>query len=206
MEKKKGKGNNGLDFDSMLSSNTKAKADKPKKNEMPVLNGLSDDMKSRIERYLEAKKEKKNAEADMKTEEPAIIEFARKAQDKNAFAGNYNGSYNIGGLVKFVTQDRFSCPQDEDVQKEVKKVLGKYYEEIIETEVSVSLKPEVFTNKKLKEELVKIIGSRFSEFFVTETKISVKEGFAQEQYKIAGSQKKLDDIRALLPQYKPSIR
>ena len=207
MTKKTAKEAKGLDFDSMISKTVVSKTDKPRKNEMPVLNNLSKDMKKRIETFLDAKKRAKNATAEMQAEEPAIIEYARKAQDTEAFEGKYNGSYNIGGLVKFVTQDRFSCPQDKEVQEEIKKVLGKDYDNIIESEVSVTLKPEVFTDEKLKKELVKMVGSRFSEFFITESRLSVKTGFAQEQYRIAGgSQEKLEEIRSLIPQYKPSLK
>ena len=195
-------------FDDMLASNTTTVSAKKKKDEMPVLS-LPADKKQAFLNYLKHKENKKNEETLMRQEEEIVLSFAKAKFDEDGLAGKFNHSYKIVSDDKsasFITVDRFSIGQDQDVQNRAKDLLGDQYSEVIEEDKEVVMKDEVFTDEALKKELVALVGDKFAKFFMTQKKFVVKKDFNQKIFKIAGNKDKLAQIREVIVPTKPSLK
>lgn len=197
-------------FDTALKATTKKTKKKVVKKEVYQLS-VPKKVLQAIKDFLKYKKAQKQSEIKMRNVEKTIISHCQRFIDDEALKGNYHPTLEIvdGKIaIKYITLDSFKFPSEELKVKEIKKVLGKKaYNEATETISNVSLKPEVFTDKKLKKQLLDLMGKEFSTFFETTKTVVLKEGFAEKMYKIAkGKLHKLDQIRELLPQKKASIR
>ena len=69
----------------------------------------------------------------------------------------------------------------------------------------MSLKAEVFENEEMQKKLMKLLGDNFNDFFNVTSKLITKKDFDKNVYdKVDKS--KLDEVRTLVKQNKPSIR
>ena len=180
---------------------------KAKKNDMPVLNAPAELVKS-IVNYLAAKVKKAQADAEMKMEEAPIIAFARKEQDKAAFAGQFKKSYRVKTdkeVVTYVSKDQFSV--DQDAKETIVALVGKEnFDKLFEEKVSVNLRPEVFTDEALQKKLMALIGDSFAEFYTSTSTVVAKTDFDKNIYDMVSDQTKLDELRTIVVQTKPSVR
>jgi hypothetical protein len=195
-------------FDKMIGSG-KAKAATKKKGAAPEI-VLPDELSDDLDTLLKAKADKKSAEARIAKAEKALIEYGVAIQDRDGLSGNYSGTYELAGgsdtRVKFITSDRFSVSQDEEVHEAIVDLVGDKYDDVIERKVSVSLRPKVFKDKDLQKLVTDLVGDHFDELFETSSKLVAKPGLKESIFDIAGDKDTLADLRDLLPQVKPSIR
>jgi hypothetical protein len=199
----------GNAFAKAVQKSAKKTADKPKKSSAPGIK-LSKELAGSLNRLMELKKEVKTKTSKMRLVEAELIEHAREVQDQKAFSGNYVNSYELigrnGETAKFITQEKWSIPREDEELEELRELLGDQADEILKDDTQVQLKPEVFEDEELQERLMELLGDEFGTFFDTTTKVVTNGKIAEKLYKVAGDQDKLESIRALLSQAKPSIQ
>lgn len=186
------------------TSSTKKKSTARKKG-MPILDNAPKDVKESVDAYVESKRLMKEAKADMDFNADIIIDYAEDERDKDGFNGNFSKSYAIHGNgeeVKFVTSNRYSLNADDE--EVLATLLADKFDELIESDFSVELKPEVLENEELQAELMELIGDKFAMFFTTRKTLRVADDFDRKIYLL--SEKKVKNIRAFVKQYKPSLR
>ena len=204
-------------FDKMIKKAAVSADDKKaKKNDARVV-VLPEILAPNLFAFQAEKKKEKEAESLKRTAEAPILHYVKEHQDKDAFAGNFSGSYLIKATmkvgdkdlteqVKYIGVDSFSVSSDEEVQKQLKELLGDEYDRVIEEDTVISMKAEVFQDETLQKKLVTALGDSFSDFFDTVTTSKVKEGFDEKIFQIAKTPEKLEQIRTLINQKKPSLR
>jgi len=194
-------------FMDMLNK-TKTDTPKPKaKSKGSQTLEVSDDLKTDIDKFVQAKADKKKAEATMKATEPRVIQAAREHQDEQAFNGNFSKSFDIAGhkeKVKFVTADRHSV-KGEDA-KSIKEILGDNFDDLMEQDTEVVVKAEVFSNPELQKLISDALGDRASEIFETRVTLKTKDGFDEKVYKAVKDADDLNLLRTFVKQNKPSLR
>lgn len=195
-------------FAELVTNKAKKATPASKKASAPEI-VLSAELSADLKALIEAKEAKKLAEANIAKAESSLIQHGIAIQDRDGLAGAYVGTYELVGddqRVKFISTDKFSVSQDDEVHEELAAVLGDKYEEVIEKTVTVTLRSKVFEDENLQKLVVKLLGKHFDQLFETTVKSSVKSGFKEKIYQIAGDEEKLADIRDLLTQAKPSIK
>ena len=192
-------------FGDMLSQTATVKKPAGKKSTMPVIE-IDETVRGAVDSYVNAKAAEKTAKASMDVAGTVIIEHTREVQDKDGFAGKYNGSYQVKGnlhTVKFISTNRFSInPEDEP---ELRQLLGDAFDELFVTDFKVTLKPEVFEDDNLQGQLMNLIGEHFGTFFDTVKSLKVCERFDELVYRRI-KKKDMDALRTFCRQYKPSLR
>jgi len=167
-------------------------------------------IKDNVDTFVNNKAQMKRLEAEQKDIEAEIITHVRKQQDKNAFDGNFSKSYLVEGNdsnLTYVTSDRFSVPQEEETLTEVKKLVGKKYDEFFEVDRNIKMKKGVVENTKLLDKIATACekaGLNLGEIFDVGDKVLAKKGLDEKQYTL--SPKKLDMWRALIRQNKPALK
>ena len=203
-------------FQDAIDINKKAKPSAAKKSTMPVIDisetdlvpsSLLAEVEKAIKEFPVFQKEEKEAKAEKEYAAEVIVDLVRRHQDKEAFSGDFSKSYEVKGSensVKYITADKFSV-KDADKEK-LKKLFKKSYDELFEEKLEVSLKAEVLNSEDLQEELMNLVGKEnFSKFFDVETTFKTKVGFDENLYKNVSADK-VDEVRTLVKQNKPSIR
>lgn len=192
-------------FDKMIKKSAQtADEKKAKKKEAPKVT-LPDELSPELDNFLEAKKEMKEAKGIMSAAEQPIIAFCRSEQDRQKSTDSFDVT-NGKATVKYVPADSFSVSQDPEVHEELQNIFGDDYDKVIETETSITMKPEVFQDEKLQQSLVKKLGDNFADFFDTTETLKVKKGFAQKVYALVDDPNTLERVRSLIIQKKPSLR
>lgn len=197
-------------FQALVSkkATTKKPASKGKKD-TPVIE-LNEKLSKQLAALIKAKENKRAAEAALKQAEEGLLEVAQERQDNDGFKGVYSGTYVLKGKdtsVKYIASDRYNVPQEDEALSEIEKIVGKKaYGKIIEEEMTVSLRPEVFQDPEKQELLVKLVGDKFDELFETTVKYKAASGLKENIYSFVKDVDKLQDLRDVLPQYKASIR
>ena len=194
-----------MDFDQMLDTNKKTKANaKTKKTNAEILS-VPAEVQVKIDSLLNAKKAKKTAESDIKKAEPSIIEHGITLKDEKAFSGSFQKSYKLGNEdshVNMVTANKWSFKEDDIDQ--IKEIIGENADDLVVKETEVRLKPEVFKDPELKQKFVQMVGMDFPEFFETHVYHHVSEDFDEKVYDLG--EESLEDLRLLMKQSKPSLR
>jgi len=197
-----------MDFEDMLASNETTASSAKKKDDSGAFQ-LPEDLQQAFLNFLTHKKNKVNEETLMREEEEKVLEFCKNRFDSDGLAGKFTHSYDVkakDAKAKFITTDKFSIGQDNDIINKAKDLLGKDYEEVIGIEKVVTMNPEVFENEALKKEFVELLGDKFSKFFTTTKRFVVKKGFNEKIFKIAGNKEKLTQIREIIVPTKPSLK
>ena len=192
-------------FDDMLNSNVKKKETKKASKKSAEIVPVPADVQAEIDKLLEAKKAKKKAESDIKKAEPTIIDHGITLKDGNAYKGSFQKSYKLGNddnHVNMVTANKWSF-KEEDVDS-IKEIIGDDADEMIIKETEVRLKPEVFKDPELKQKFVQMVGMEFPDFFETHVSHHVSADFDEKIYNLG--EEKVEDLRLLMKQSKPSLR
>ncbi len=179
---------------------------KDKKDKIQTLVPTAE-LQTTVDELVEWKRKLKEAKSELEGREADVIEYVKGYQDERAFEGDYQKSFRVKGekeLVTVVSSDRFSAfnPEDEDALKEI---LGKKFNEFVETRIQVSVKEEVFENPDLQNELMKLIPPEiFGKFFNAETKLVCAKEMDRKIYTLG--KKVVERLRPLIKQAKPSVR
>ena len=192
-------------FDALLNTNKTVKPPATAKKSNAMIIPVPDEVQEEIGYLIDAKKEKKTAESNIKIAETPIIEHGIKMKDEKAFSGKFQKSYKLGtsdSHVNFITANKWSFKED-DVN-DIKDIIGTNADEMMIKETEVKLKAEVFKDSELREKFVKMVGEEFPEFFETVVSHHVSTDFDEKVYDIG--EEKLEDLRLLMKQSKPSLR
>jgi len=194
-------------FGDMLKKTAVTKAPAKAKSKMPVLDP-PEEVKVAVDEYIDAKTRETMAKAEKDMAETVIQEFTIGVQDADGYTGNFRNSYAVpgkipGNQVKYVSSNRFSInAADRD---RLQDTLGNMYENMMEEEYTVKLRPEVFQNEELQSELMNLVGDRFEEFFETVLSLKVKEEFDRKLYQVVGAGD-LPELRTFCKPYKAALR
>ena len=159
-----------------------------------------------IDHFNRAKEEMAAAKAEMDIYGETILEFFRKTQDADGFAGNYQNSLKLFGKkthATVVATNKFSInPEDED---SIHGLVGEFFDFLFSKKYEVRLKADVFESEEKANELMQLIGEKFGEFFETTVALKTKENFTKEIYNFV-DEEKLAMLRVFIKQAKPSIK
>ena len=196
-------------FDDMLGTNETTAASKKKAKEDGPALVLPDNLKQAFLNYLEHKKNMKDQESLMREAESLVLDFCKNKFDEDGLAGKFTHTYDVKSgdkKAKFITTDKFSIGQENDVINKAKDLLGNEFAEVVGQEKEVVMNPDVFLNAELQAELVKLLGDKFGKFFTTVKKWVVKKGYNEKMHKIAGNKDKLTQIREVIVPAKPYLK
>jgi hypothetical protein len=176
------------------------------KNGKPIVDPKAD-VKEAVDAFIEAKKAKKIAEAEMSANGATIIEHVREIQDKDGFAGKFSKSYDVlgsDGKVLYTATNRYSISEDDE--EEIAEILGDNVDRLVDEEHEVKLRSEVLKDEALQEELLSLIGAEnFTKFFTTKRKLTVAEDFDRAVYDHT-TKDELEALRTFIKGAKPSLR
>lgn len=172
---------------------------------------VTDEIKTKVDSFINNKSEIKRLEAEQITLEEAIVSHVRPQQDEMAYCGSFTKSLTVPGdnyTVTYVTMDRFSVPQDEPSLQAIKALVGPTkYDEMFETKETISIKKEVVGNDALLNKIAKACedaGLDISLYFDRTEKVVSKDDLDRKQFELKPN--KLEQFRALVKQAKPSLR
>jgi hypothetical protein len=194
-----------MDFAKALKKTKTDAPKKPAKKQMAKL-FAPDEIKEQIDIYQNAKKTKKQAEAEMSASGDIILDFGRTEQDKDGFNNDFKNAYEIEGFeetVKYVSSNRFSVSASDENQ--LRELFGGDFDELMEEKVEVVMKEEVLKSEELQKRIMAAVGEEFGDFFETKSTLKVREDFDKNIYKVV-SPEKLPAVRTFCKPYKPSLR
>jgi hypothetical protein len=195
-------------FEDMLAQTATTEPKAKGKSKVPTIPAeiVPDDLKRKVDDFLQAKEISKSAEATMMVLGQEIEGFCKAYQDERAYEGAYSKSFKLTGEEKtltFASSNRWSInPQD---YKRLSDYLGDAAKRLLKVSYSVRLRDEVFQKPELKEALMQMVGARFGEFFISEPDVKVSETFDSELYSVL-EKDQLQEFRAFARQYKASLR
>ena len=172
---------------------------------------VDDKIKGMVDIIIKAKATIDTAQQEKDSAELEVISFIRPQQDKLARSGTFTKSLlvqgNTGSLT-YVTQDKWVCPQDSDTREAIKDLIGdKKFEEMFQTVRTIALKPAVQENTDLINKIVKAVtdaGISIGDAFEVSDKFITKKALDEKIYELP--EKKVEELRSLVKQYKPAVR
>ena len=163
-----------------------------------------------VDKFVDNKAAIKRLEAEQKDVETEIIAHVRAQQDAKAYDGQFSKSFLVPGNsseVTYVTSDRFSVPQEEETLAELKKLMGKKYDEFFDVKRTITMKKGVVDNEKLLDKIASACekaGMSIGEIFDVGDKVIAKDDLDRKQYDLPKT--KLEMWRALVRQNKPALK
>lgn len=163
-----------------------------------------------VDQFVTNKAELARLEAEQLDLATAIVDVVRPQQDSLAYSGSFTKSLDVPGKeskVVYVTSDRFSVPQDDETLNEIRKLVGKKYEEFFETKATISLKSTVTKDEKLLNKIASACekaGLDLGSIFDKVDKVVAKDDLDLHQYDLPAE--KLPTFRALVKQSKPALK
>ena len=165
-----------------------------------------------IDNFVTAKKEIKRLEGDLLTHRPEIEDFAQDHFIKQAIEGNLSSSIKFrsakGNTCTYIVQDRFSSSvfsDDEtkqDYLEDLRAVLGKKADSLIETKEIYTINPVALDNAKVVKQLSKLAKKMEAELgeelLILKEKVSVKKGAMVDVVKMAKKPARLKEALAIL--------
>ena len=162
-----------------------------------IVETLSRKVKEVVRDYVIASNEEKSAN-DRKNEAAlALRAYVKPTRDTNAYAGDYQKSFRVAGIVaKSGIQygvmvahiDRWGLPKKEVDIAALKKLVGaEFFKKHFEKEVTIAIKPEILDNKVLRKELTDKLLEAFGvdglqKYFKKEEVWAVLPGLDKDQY------------------------
>jgi hypothetical protein len=190
----------------------KPKTDSPKKGTVKIAATVTDEIKGKVDLVLHHKGAIKSLEAEQLEAETAIIEHVRPQQDEAALAGNFSKSFTVPGntgTILYNTADSFSVPKDLDAIEEIKKLLGKKFEEVLEPKRTITLKPEAAANTDLIQKVMAAVsaaGLEMGDVFDVVDQYVAKPDLDRKQYELFPKKQALEQFRTLIKQKKASLK
>jgi len=190
-----------------------AKAKAPaKKASTKIAAEVTDEIKGKVDLVLHHKATIKSLEAEQIEAETAIIEHVRPQQDNAAYAGNFSKSFDVAGNtgnLLYNTADMFSVPKDEASIEAIQELLGKRFEEVLETKRVITFKSTAAENKDLMDKVIAAInaaGMELGDVFEVTDQYVAKPDLDRKQYELFPKQAQLDTFRTLIKQRKASLK
>jgi hypothetical protein len=185
--------------------------EKTKKSSIPTV-AVPKNIAKNIDEFVAVKATIASSKTELLTLETGIIAHLQELQDKMAFEGDFEGSLRAQGLkeeaITYVTSDRFTAPQDEASLAELKRLLGKTYDDLFEIKRVTTMKKEALENEALLNKIASLCeksGMLLNEAFEVGDKVVAKKGLNEKQY-LSIPKDKLPIFRTLVRQYKASLK
>jgi hypothetical protein len=180
---------------------SKARTIDPLDSSVTLVDGSVVTVKEAVNSFIRFDLQEKSAK-EQKAEAAEVVKlYAGKMRDENAVNGDYQKTYRILGSKTKAAQhaadisqsDKFSIPKKNDDIEALKKILGDDFGSYLERDISISIKPEVLKNRKLRADLSKRLaesfGAELSNFFVKEEIWTSVKGIDQRQYELEENQR-----------------
>jgi hypothetical protein len=172
---------------------------------------VSEEIKTKVDQYVDNKASIKQLEAEQAGLEVAIIDHVRPQQDEMAYCGSFTKSMTVAGntaMLTYVTMDKFTVPQDEETLKALRDLVGRdKYNEMFETKEVYSIKPEIAKDDKKMNALATVCekaGIDIVQYFDRSEKVIAKADLDRKQYELKSD--KLEIFRTHVRQAKPSLK
>jgi hypothetical protein len=179
-----------------------------KASSVPTIPDVPEYVEKAAEKVVELKVEIKEKEGELESQGKVVTDFCGNKQDGMGFKGMFNKSYYVPagkfGQLLYSTQNRFKISTE--AEADIKKLLGKAYDDLICKKITVTLKEGVLDNEELTNELEALLGDKFDKFFEVTPKLFAKEGFDKDIYRVVKTPEKLGEVRAVVEPYKPSLK
>lgn len=168
----------------------------PLDSSMTLEDGSQVTIREAVNNFVRYDLHEKSAKEQKEEAASIIREYATQLRDINATEGDYQKTYRIlGGKTKYVQHaadlsqaDKFSVPKKEEDINDLKDILGDSFGEYLERDITISIRPEVMKNRKLRTDLSKRLAEAFGDelknFFVKEEIWTTKKGIDQRQYEL----------------------
>ena len=171
---------------------------------------VTEEIKTKVDKYVDNKASIKQLEADQLQIEETIIGHVRPQQDEMAFCGSFTKSMKVPGHnyeVTYGTMDKFSVPQDEEALAAIKGIVKDKYPTMFETKEVYKIKEEVSKDDKKMNALAAACekaGIVIADYFDRVEKVVAKDDLDVKQYELGANN--LAIFRTLVRQAKPSLK
>ena len=202
----KKKTNNGNAFDAFAGKKTQAKKTSPK---IPAK--VTEDVRNAVDLAIGNKAQIKLLDTEIKKAELVIIEHVFPQQEAAAREGNYCKSFTVGGndgTLTYTTIDKFSVPKEQEVEDEIRKLLGiKDFDKYFRILRTVKFTEDAMQDKKLINNMVAVAsehGYEVPDVFLIIDERTTRKGMDEKQFDLPKA--KLAALRTLIKQYKASLK
>jgi hypothetical protein len=168
-----------------------------------------DDLNEAIDKWLEASRMEKDAEALKAQAEAVILPEAESERVKASMNdGEFHSSVKINGKITTSVQSRYS-PVDPANEDAIKGVVGAKFDEFFKTKTDVGLKPAILEDEAAMGKIVAAIGEEnFGKFFDVKQSLTVSNAF-HEQRAVSKDVKDMADkliSEGLVKPYKAAVK
>jgi hypothetical protein len=166
----------------------------PLDSSVTIEDGSEITVREAVNNFVKYDLQEKSA-SEQKEENAAVLRlYAGQLRDDYASEGDYQKTFRVlGGKSKDVQYavdlsqaDKFSVPKAEGDIENLKIILGDNFDEYLERDITISIRPEILKNKKLRADLSKRLAEAFGDelknFFIKDEVWSTKEGIDVRQY------------------------
>lgn len=111
------------------------------------------------------------------------------------------------GALTYTTTDRFSVPKKENVQAEIKKLLGTKFDKYFHTRRTVTFKEDAMQDKDLINDMVTVAQEhnyKVPDVFNIIDELTTRKGMDEKQFQLPKA--KLAALRTLIKQYKTTLK
>jgi phage host-nuclease inhibitor protein Gam len=199
-------GKNGSAFDKVAQTGKAPTAATKVKTAAVLTPALQD----KVDDYIQKKGQIKALESEMKDISLEVCTEVRKQQDDLAYNGQFTNSMTVQGRKAsaiFISADSFSVPQEEDTLEELKKLLGKKFDDFFQTKRTIALKDSVINNAEMLDRIAAVCekaGMNIGEIFDVRDKTLAVDGLDEKQYQLPRD--KLPVFRSLVKQKSPYLK
>lgn len=201
----KKKTGNGDAFDAFAGKKTPAKKTSPK---IPA--EVTEDVRNAVDLAINNKAQIKLLDAETKKAELVIIEHVYPQQESAAREGNYCKSFTVegnDGALTYTTIDKFSVPKEQEVEDEIRKLLGKDFDKYFRMLRTVKFTEKAMQDKALVNDMVAVAQEHDYEVpdvFSIVDELATMKGLDESQFNLPKA--KLAALRTLIKQYKASLK
>jgi len=179
-----------------------------KKSSVSTIPDVPENVEKAAEKVVELKVEIKEKEAELESKGKIVTDFCGDVQDRQGFKGLFSKSYYVPagkfGQLLYSTRNMYKISPESEA--DIKKLLGKAYDELIQKKITVTLKEGVLDNETLTAELESLLGDKFDKFFDVTPKLVAKEDFDKDIFRVVKTPEKLSEVRTVVEPYKPSLK
>ncbi len=172
---------------------------------------LTKEVKEAVDMAINEKAQVKMHEALQKKAEVLIIDHVFPQQEKEARGNNYCKSFTVegneGASLTYTTIDKFSVPKEDDVEEEIRKLLGKDFDRYFRTLRTVKVSEDAMQNEKLVNDLVAVAqehGYEVPDVFTITDQLATIKGMDEKQFNLPKA--KLAALRTLIKQYRATVK
>lgn len=203
----KPKNGNGDAFDAFAKP--KATAKKAASNKIAAKD-VTAEIKTAVDIVINNKAKIKALKADQDEAGILIIDHVYPQQEnlarENMYCKTFSVEGNVGTLF-YTTIDKFVVPKEENVQNEIRKLLGKQFDDYFRMFRTVTFTEDAMQDKKLVNDMVAVAqkhGYAVPEVFTIVDELATVKNMDEKQFELPKA--KLAALRTLIKQYKATLK